>query len=380
MKLRILAAIITIPTLCFGQVPVQDAQPMDVKQLIEALKAIRDQHDAGIKARKQHAYTQVMAAAASGTTAAAFWKQAVKEVQFEGAEHQASKLSDWRDGDGDALSSKECQNAARLHLYWLGLSLQHVMGTENKAMLQNIIDFTKQIRAEDEVMTKLDSAIERAKDRKDRKDAGDDQAVKRVHDQILRMGVGGSPVARWLQLGDLLGDDSKKRPGLTAEPRTGGLSGWEFTPGNVDGIYGAIILPEFRASKDARLLEYWDLKIKQETERATEKKLDVEQRDWTQVKRPTLLWNRAQDVMLLGQKNRAIGEMFNLVKTFPQHPSAVGWITALEGIITPVVAAPAYVPQPSVPAGGVAAPVAVPPATTPAADPFRLNNRPAPTQ
>ncbi len=155
---------------------------------------------------------------------------------------------------------------------------------------------------------------------------------------------------------------------------------WEFVPGNIEGIYGSIILPEFRASKDPRLLEYWDLRIKLETERVTEAKLDVEQRDWAQIKRPNLLWSRAQDVLLLGQKNRAITEMFNLVKTHPQHPNVTGWISAIEGILA-AAAAPAVSPAPAAPAGGVAAPIPVPPATaptTPTVDPFRLNpNRPA---
>ena len=209
MKLRLFATIISLPALSIAQT--QDAPPMDARQLLEALKAIREQNEAGIKSRKQNAYTKVMAAAATGPSAAAFWKEAVKETQFDGADHQSAKLSDWKDGDGEALTSKECQNAAKLHLYWLGLSLQHAMGTETKAMLQNIIEFTKQIRAEEEVMAKLDSSIDRMKDRKDRKDVAEEQTVKRVHDQILRTSVGGSPVARWLQLSDLLGDDGKKR-------------------------------------------------------------------------------------------------------------------------------------------------------------------------
>ncbi len=347
MKLHFFAAIAFIPALAFAQS--QDAPPIDLRQMLDALKAIREQNEAGIKTRKQNAYQQVMAAAASGASAAAFWKQAVKNVQFEGAEKQAAKISDWKDGDGDALNSKECQNAARLHLYWLGLSLQHAMGTETKPMLQNIIDFTKQVRAEEDVMSRLDDSIDRAKDRKDRKDMVDDLSVKRVHDQILRTDVNGSPVARWLQLGELLGDSGKKR-GESA-------SGWEFTPGNVEGIYQSIILPEFRSTKDARLLDYWDLRLKQETERAAEKKLDVEQREWTQIKRPNLLWSRAQDVLLLGQKNRALGEMFSLLKTFPQHPSAQSWITRIESLLT----APAVEPA----SATIAPPVAIPPATAP---------------
>ena len=154
------------------------------------------------------------------------------------------------------------------------------------------------------------------------------------------------------------------------------------TAGNTRPETGTVSSPKSsspNSAKDARLLEYWDLKIKTETERVAEKKLDVEQRDWLQVKRPSMIWARTQDVMILGQKNRAIAEMFNLVKSNPQHPQVTSWISAIEAAITPATVAQPAAPAPSSP-GTLAAPVPVPPATAPAApavDPFRLTPKPA---
>ena len=59
MKLRLLATIVSIPALSLAQT--QDAPPVDIRQLLEALKAIREQHDVTLKTRKQTAYQQVMA-------------------------------------------------------------------------------------------------------------------------------------------------------------------------------------------------------------------------------------------------------------------------------------------------------------------------------
>jgi hypothetical protein len=189
-----------------------------------------------------------------------------------------------------------------------------------------------------------------------------------VHDQIMRLSVANSPVARWLQLGDMFADAKRK---AKEGAQGGGQGGWELVAGNVEGIYQSVILPEYRAAKDPRLLEYWDMVLKRESDRVQQNKLDVEQRDWTTLKRPAILWNRAQDVLLLGQRNRAIGEMFNLIKTFPQHPDAASWIGQLEGMIIPSTpaAAPAAAPATPAPAttGSVAPPAAVPPAVTPGA-------------
>ena len=49
--------------------------------------------------------------------------------------------------------------------------------------------------------------------------------------------------------------------------------------------------------------------------------------------------------MVIGQKNRGITQMFNLVKTYPRHPDAGNWISKLESLLAP----PAAAVQPSAP-------------------------------
>ncbi len=341
-RIILLTTVLALAAPTFAQVG--DAPPVDVNQLLQALKQLRDQGETAIKSRRNTAYQQVMAAAATPEKAAAFWKEAVKAVQFEGASHEGAQFQDWKEGDGDALNDKLGQEAVRLHLHWLGLTLQHAAGADRKMMLPQIIDFTKLIQADQLASERLAEQLEKAKERdvpktaSAKKNLAEDSIVKRVHDQVLRTSVASSPVARWLQLGELVGDGGKKRT------KDSGPTGWESTPGNLDGIYNAIILPEFRIAKDPRLLDYWELTVKRETERAATRKLDVEQRDWLQTRRPALLWARAQDVLLLGYRNRAIGEMFTLVKSFPQHPEAASWIGQIETLLTPSVASPPQVP------------------------------------
>lgn len=350
----LLTIILALAAPTFAQVG--DTPPMDVGQLLQSLKQLREQGETSIKNRRNTAYQQVMAAAASPEKAAAFWKEAVKAVQFDGASHEGAQLHDWKEGDGEALNDKLGQEAVRMHLQWLALTLQHAAGAEVKTMLPQIIEFTKLIQADQVATERLAEQLDKAKEREGpktasaKKNIAEDSIVKRVHDQILKTSVASSPVSRWLQLGELVGDGGKKRT------KESGATGWESTPGNLDGIYNAIILPEFRAAKDPRLLEYWDLIIKRETERAAARKLDVEQRDWSQVRFPSLRWARAQDVLILGYRNRAIGEMFTLVKSFPQHPEAANWIGQIEALITPPAPVPAAPTAPS----AVAAPATIP--------------------
>jgi hypothetical protein len=121
--------------------------------------------------------------------------------------------------------------------------------------------------------------------------------------------------------------------------------GWESTPGNFDGIYQNILLPEMRALKDVRIIEYWDNKIKREGEAATRSQKTFEIDKFNQVRRPSLIWSRNQDLAAVGQRNRAIADMFAQIKAFPNHPEASAWIMELEQMLAPSPpAAPAAAP------------------------------------
>ena len=70
-----------------------------------------------------------------------------------------------------------------------------------------------------------------------------------MHDHILRRALGSSPIVQWLKLEDFINVDK-----------------WEQQPGDLDGIYNQIVLPELRTMRDPRVLDYWDLKLKKEAD------------------------------------------------------------------------------------------------------------------
>jgi hypothetical protein len=116
-------------------------------------------------------------------------------------------------------------------------------------------------------------------------------------------------------------------------------------------------------------MDYWDMKLKKEADAATRSKLSFEVDKFNTLRRPALLWNRAQEYTYLGQKNRAVTEMFNQIKTYPNHPDASDWVTALEAMLAPQPApeaAPAPAPAPStssaLPAPAPVVPTVPPPA------------------
>jgi hypothetical protein len=301
----------------------QDAPAPDLSSLLQELKKIREQQVQSEKQQRQAALQQVTAAAASPERAAGLWEDAVRAIQFDGATKEGTAFKEWKDREGEGLNSKEGRNAARLYFNWLKLTILRDAGTPVKELLPQVVAHTKELSADREMMEALEESIKKDKElaasgKHGMKRQGDDDKAKRMHDQILNKGLAGSPVVQWLKLKEFVNPPQ-----------------WENNPGDFDGIFNNIILPELRAQKDPRLLEYWDMRLKKEADAASKQKLTFAVEKYNNERRPALLWSRADDLLLLGQKNRAIGEMFNLIKTYPRHPSADTWIARLEAILVP---------------------------------------------
>lgn len=319
----------------------QDAPAVDAGQLLQALRALRDQQTAQIKSQKQTAYQQISAAAGSAERAIQLWEDAVRATQFDGMAKEGAQFRAWKETEGEALKEREVQTAVHLHLTWLVLTLQRSAGAKVSELLPSIVNYTKELSADETAMDLLSENIKREKEaaaiappgggnrRNQNQPRGiSDAAIKKAHDQILKPALAASPVVKWMNLADMVRVD-----------------GWENNPGNFDGIFQSIILPELRLQKDPRALEYWDLKLKKEADAASRSKLAFEIDKFNSQRRPTLLWNRSQEYLSIGQKNRAVSEMFALIKAHPTHPDADDWIGKLEQLLLPAAPpAPAAVP------------------------------------
>jgi len=307
----------------------QDAPAPDIAQMLQALKGLRDQQAQQIKSTKQRALQEAQAAAASPTAASTAWVEAIRQTQFDGVEKEGAQFREWREKEGAAFAEKEVQAAAQLYFRWLALTLQHSMGTSARDLMPAIVQYTKDAAND---RTAIESFAERAKKEKDlaqsklhgtRKDkGGDDDRTQKVHDLVINRGLPGTAPVKAMHMDDLIKVDQ-----------------WEMTPGNVDGIFSNVILPELRAQKDPRIFEYWDMKIKKEADLVKDKPA-FEQEKFNKERRPALLMSRAQEYFLLGQRNRGIAEMFQVLRANPQHPALNDWINALEAQINPPPAAP----------------------------------------
>ena len=207
-----------------------------------------------------------------------------------------------------------------------------------KELLPQIVGYVRDLVADQEVIDGIEESMRREKERErehppkkgqpapvQHKKVSDDM-IKRVHDSILKRGLTASPVVQYWKIAPL----------LAAE-------GWEASPGSVDAIYESILLPYYRENRDLKALDFWDYKLQREALTAERSRSVAEQDRYMTVRRPSLLWRRAEELAWLGYKNKAVNEMMGVIRAHPSHPDFQVWIGYVTGLIQ-VAARPAADP------------------------------------
>ena len=313
----------------------EDAPAVDAAQMLQALRQLREQSTVQAKAGKLKIIQELTAAAASGEAAVQMWEKAIMATQFDGLNKEQTAFKAWRDKEGEALKESEAKNAARLYFTWLGLTLQRSAGTPVKDMIPAIVRYTQDLAAVQASIEKLEDEIKHDKELADGKHGpqpkSNKNAVKKTAQDILSKGLTGSMVVDWLRIGEW----------VTVEK-------WEGTPGNLDGIFETIVLPELRVQRDPRVVDYWDARMKREAAAALESKREFERDKFNTQRLPALLGERALEYGYIGQRNRSATELFNLLRKYPNHARAAEWMAKLEELLRP----------PAPPAAGPAAPAA----------------------
>jgi hypothetical protein len=271
----------------------QDSGKIDAASILDALKAIKQKHEEFEKKDKTSLLQEVSAAAASTMAAVNYYQEAVRSTRFSGQNRETTQFNDWRrkGRDADRMKDKNWQEALRLHLYYLAITLRRETGTEVKDLLNQLLSYTNQLVVEHDLLQDQGEWMDRP-----------------LTDSIF---------VNWLQVGDQVAK----------------LDKWEMVPGNFSGIYQQAILPELRKLKDLRAVEYWNLRIQMESNEATASGRNFDIDKFNHVTKPKLLWDRSQEMLAIGQKSKAATEMLAIIKNYPTHPSVSDWIEKLEKLV-----------------------------------------------
>ena len=302
-----------------------DGPPVNVNSVLATLNQIKKQQQSDIKTTETALAQELMNKASNPGDAIAYYTGAVFDTQFNGLNHEAKELQDWKKRHEADFKDVNFKNALCLNLMYLSLTISHDSGVKTKDLLPTLVAYTQQVLA--------------------------DQPGIAGQEEFMQTPLPKNIFVRWLQIGQYVTDDAT----------------WELIPANVDDIYTKVILPEYRREKNAdAIFEYWNNRILREETLAADSKHPLDAQKFNKETRPGLLWQRAEEYVLLGQKNNAITAMVDIIKNFPYHPNAPAWIDEVEKMIKSDAAAAAAAQAASASAAQAAAPPPPTPTSTPA--------------
>jgi hypothetical protein len=295
----------------------QDAPAVNADSILRDLDMIEQQQKQTIVSARQAAMNQLKAAAASGQAAVSLYTAAVEAVQFDGKANQSAAFSDWKSSKADLLRSHEMQAILQMHLRYLVLSLDRGASDKPELFVAPALAYANDLFNSDSLFFKPDKRNDRNPSEHERQEQALNVQVNTAKKDLLDKSVADGIFSKWFRLSQWLpkGDD------------------WELTPGDLSGILDKDVRTPMRAQKDARLIETWDMEMKLLADRATSGRLDFVAADFNTVTRPKMMFSRANDMIIVGQKNRGISDIYLIVKTYPQHPDFSKWVARLREVL-----------------------------------------------
>ena len=219
----------------------EDAPPVNSNALLGELRHLSDQRDKHVKQQRQGGFGPSFSSSRQrGSGGGALGGRSPRGSVRRRAE--GKRRVPGLEGESRCRASRPGgKSAARLFLSWLSLTMQREAGASVKDLLPRLIAYTQDLAADRRMADALGDSIDKQKEAAQGgrhavpQPKPTSEQVKRMHDQILNTALAGSAVVQWLNLG----------PFVQVEK-------WEAKPGNLDGIFTNIILPELRAGRDPR--------------------------------------------------------------------------------------------------------------------------------
>lgn len=298
-------------------------QTMDPQQILKELEQIQKARTGQFKSGLHQQIDALTAAAATKQAAVNLYEDAIQAVEHEGKPKDGADFAAWREKNKEMLLDDDFRNALQLHLRYLALSLRRLDGEKVEELMPTLLEYTQHLAAVNTDLIKREKPRNEVQERNEKTRAKDKQGDK-INKAVLNTGrdifnkpLSNSVFVRWYRL----------------EGHLGALKDWEMSSGNIEGIMDKVILPFMREKKDARLIGLWDDRIARAEELAKKSDLAIDLDKFQNQTLPGLLWRKAQDRLLLGQRGVALTEMFNVVKSYQSHADFDKWAKELTGLL-----------------------------------------------
>jgi len=306
-----LGAIVCGITLLSGRVFAEEGQLDRAKALAE-LKEIEVKNEKLTQGLLEKAAKELTEAGSDKFKAVQVYLDSYRNVEFGRAQDGDSRYQQWRIDNKEKISSLDFSEAVQLHVQYVGLVCRQALGEKEAPKAGEWGTYWEHLLAtKDKVENVVDVPQTQAKvekktgvGRKQAKQNGDDFTYPALQ----------SPLVRDRQIQGFLGEVKE----ATVSSSSAGA------------VFNQVVRPRLREAKSRDLIRLWDLRIAAMDEGMGKEVKTLGLDDYKVLKRPELMWERADDLEKIGERESAWSQKMGILRANPYHPNLSKWIEDLK--------------------------------------------------
>ena len=306
-----LGALVCGVTLLGGRVFAEEAK-LDRAKALEELKEMEAKNEKLTRGLLEKAAKDLTEAGLDKFKAVQVYLESYRNVEFGRAQDGETRFQQWRVENKEKIASLDFTTAAQLHVQYVALVCREALGEKEApkagewgAYWENL--FKSREIAEspgDLTEAKVPVAKKGVAGRKQKKESGNDFDRPALE----------SPLVRDRQIQGFLQ----------------GVQEAKLSSASVGPIFNQVVRPHLRKAKSRDLIRLWDLRIAAMDEDVEKEVKTLGADDYKILKRPEMMWERADDLEKIGERESAWAQKMGILRANPYHPKLSKWIEDLK--------------------------------------------------
>ena len=306
-----LGALVCGVTLLGGRVWGEEAK-LDRAKALEELKGMEEKNEKLTHDLLEKAAKELTEAGLDKFKAVQVYLESYRNVEFGRAQDGETRFQQWRVENKEKMGSLDFSEGAQLHVQYVALVCREALGEkeapkaeewgvywENLFQSREIAESPGDLREGKVPMAKKGGA-----GRKQKKESGNDFDRPAVESPLVR---------------------DRQIQGFLEEVKEAKLSS-----ASVVGIFNQVVRPHLRKAKSRELIRLWDLRIAGMDKDVEKEVKTLGLDDYKLLKRPELMWERADDLEKIGEQESAWAQKMEILRANPYHPKLSDWIGDLK--------------------------------------------------
>jgi hypothetical protein len=284
---------------------------LDRAKALEELKAIEQKKDTLTQDLLAKSARDLNEAGSDKFKAVQVYLESYRNVEFGRAQDGETRFQQWRVENKEKIASLDFSTAAQLHVQYVALVCREALGEKEAPKAgewgvywENLFKSREVAESPGDLTeAKVPVAKKGLAGRKQKKESGND-----FDRPVLE-----SPLVRDRQIqGFLEGQEAK------------------LSSAAVGPIFNQVVRPHLREAKSRDLMRLWDLRIAAMDEDVEKEVKTLGADDYKILKRPELMWERADDLEKIGERESAWAQKMGILRANPYHPKLSNWIEDLK--------------------------------------------------